>query len=150
MNDILRIARLRIALQRAFLGRAILRVIYSPVQPTTANYSPLQPSTAQYITVQPSEAQYSPVQPSAAQCSSVQLICSPVAAQLQPRTSQSSLSSLLTSSLLLPYLLFQKPHSLVHKMFWSAPTRPPRKENLVDPTRYYCRSFLLGAFIFGV
>ena len=27
MNDILRIARLRIALQRAFLGRAILRVI---------------------------------------------------------------------------------------------------------------------------
>ena len=26
MNDILRIARLRIALQRAFLGRAILRV----------------------------------------------------------------------------------------------------------------------------
>ena len=36
MNDILRIARLRIALQRAFLGQAILRVIlrgpfsYSP------------------------------------------------------------------------------------------------------------------------
>ena len=29
MNDILRIARLRIALQRAFLGRAILRVIDS-------------------------------------------------------------------------------------------------------------------------
>ena len=29
MNDILRIARLRIALQRAFLGRAILRVIRS-------------------------------------------------------------------------------------------------------------------------
>ena len=28
MNDILRIARLRIALQRAFLGRAILRVIF--------------------------------------------------------------------------------------------------------------------------
>ena len=27
MNDILRIARLKIALQRAFLGRAILRVI---------------------------------------------------------------------------------------------------------------------------
>ena len=27
MNDILRIARLRIALQRAFLGQAILRVI---------------------------------------------------------------------------------------------------------------------------
>ena len=27
MNDILRIAHLRIALQRAFLGRAILRVI---------------------------------------------------------------------------------------------------------------------------
>ena len=31
MNDILRIARLRIALQRAFLGRAILRVILSPL-----------------------------------------------------------------------------------------------------------------------
>ena len=28
MNDILRIARLKIALQRAFLGRAILRVIH--------------------------------------------------------------------------------------------------------------------------
>ena len=28
MNDLLRIARLRIALQRAFLGRAILRVIF--------------------------------------------------------------------------------------------------------------------------
>ena len=27
MNDVLRIARLKIALQRAFLGRAILRVI---------------------------------------------------------------------------------------------------------------------------
>ena len=30
MNDILRIARLRIALQRAFLGQAILRVIIRP------------------------------------------------------------------------------------------------------------------------
>ena len=28
MNDVLRIARLTIALQRAFLGRAILRVIF--------------------------------------------------------------------------------------------------------------------------
>ena len=28
MNDVLRIARLKIALQRAFLGQAILRVIY--------------------------------------------------------------------------------------------------------------------------
>ena len=32
MNDILRIARLRIALQRAFLGRAILRVIIACVR----------------------------------------------------------------------------------------------------------------------
>ena len=31
MNDVLRIARLKIALQRAFLGRAILRVIIFPV-----------------------------------------------------------------------------------------------------------------------
>ena len=30
MNDILRIAHLRIALQRAFLGRAIVRVIPQP------------------------------------------------------------------------------------------------------------------------
>ena len=31
MNDVLRIARLKIALQRAFLGRAILRVIVAVV-----------------------------------------------------------------------------------------------------------------------
>ena len=32
MNDVLRIARLKIALQRAFLGRAILRVIVKSVE----------------------------------------------------------------------------------------------------------------------
>ena len=38
---------------------------------------------------------------------------------------------------------------IIHTMFWTVPSRPPRKDNHVDPTRYYCRSFP-GAFIFGV
>ena len=37
MNDILRIARLKIALQRAFLGRAILRVIETQTTEYRAN-----------------------------------------------------------------------------------------------------------------
>ena len=56
--------------------------------------------------MQTSTAQYSPEQPITAQYN-------PFAAQLQPSTSQYSPSSLLTLSHLLPYLLFQKPHSLL-------------------------------------
>ena len=40
MNDVLRIARLKIALQRAFLGRAILRVIEWPTLLFTARSLP--------------------------------------------------------------------------------------------------------------
>ena len=44
MNDILRIARLRIALQRAFLGRAILRVIQKPTR--SYIFETLKPSSS--------------------------------------------------------------------------------------------------------
>ena len=38
MNDVLRIARLKIALQRAFLGRAILRVIKGKISKTSQRF----------------------------------------------------------------------------------------------------------------
>ena len=58
MNDILRIARLKIALQRAFLGRAILRVtlftaisrtvcLVKPAAPVTP-FNPCQPRTPSF------------------------------------------------------------------------------------------------------
>ena len=51
MNDILRIARLRIALQRAFLGRAILRVIFlvSFIPRNQSNNQPRNQPTIQTI-----------------------------------------------------------------------------------------------------
>ena len=75
------------------------------VQPSTAQYS----TTAQYNPVQRSMIHYSPVQPSTAFNTPLQLST----AQLQPSTSQYSLSSLLTLSNLLPYLPFQKLHTLL-------------------------------------
>ena len=65
MNDVLRIARLKIALQRAFLGRAILRVIESlPVAVATpTNYvEPVAVATpTNYVEPVPLAAQTDPV-----------------------------------------------------------------------------------------
>ena len=71
----------------------------SPIMPNTAHCSPIQPSTAQHSLIRPRTAQYSQVQLSTA--------------QLKPSTFRYSLPSLLTSSHLLPYLPFQKLHSLL-------------------------------------
>ena len=86
----------------------------SPVQPRTAQYSPSQSNTAQDGPVQPSTAHYSPLQLSTAQYSPVHpSTLQDGEAQLQPSTFRYSLPSSLTSSHLLPYLPFQKPHSLL-------------------------------------
>ena len=74
-----------------------------------AQYSPAQPSTAQYSPIQVWTIQYSPVQPTKFHYSLVQLST----AQLKPSAFRYSLPSSLTSSHLLPYLPFQKPHSLL-------------------------------------
>ena len=80
--------------------------------PSTAQYSQVQPSTAQYSQVQPNTIQYSPEQPNTIQCSPEQPTTAHYS-QVQPNTAQYSPSSLLTLSNLLPYLSFQKPHSLL-------------------------------------
>ena len=53
MNDVLRIARLKIALQRAFLGRAILRVITLSTVSTVSTVSAVTTVSAAYRRVLP-------------------------------------------------------------------------------------------------
>ena len=79
-------------------------VHYSSVQSSTSKYRLVQTSTAQYSLVEPSRVHYSPLDSSTTQYSSV--------------ADQYIRSSSLTSSHLLPYLPFQKPHSLLcHVLF---------------------------------
>ena len=81
----------------------------TPVQTTTAQCSPVQPNIAQYIQEQPSTAKQSALQLSTAQYIPVQ----PTRAQHSTVRPSTFHYSLLTSSHLLPYLPFQKPHSLL-------------------------------------